>query len=378
MIYLDHNATSPLLPSVQQAMAEAFEAFGNASSAYEVGRDARAAYEAARRRIAEAAGAEARDVIFTSGGTESNNTVLFGTVDPAAGDEIVLAPHDHSSVVESARELERRGARLRWLDAGRDGRIDPSAVERSISDATALVTVCWGNNEIGTVQDADAIASICRDRGVAFHTDAVQAFGKIGTHLPDADLVSITAHKLGGPKGCGALIRRRGAELRPLLYGGSQERGVRPGTENVVGACGFAAAVTAAEEGGAWSTEMREHLWQGLVGIAGAERYSPEANCLPNTLLVGFSGLRGESVVAALDLEGIAVSVGSACAAGSGEPSHVLQALGYDDDQARGGVRFSCGRETSPSEIDTVCETVVALVGRMRSIDNRDAAGSRQ
>ncbi len=376
MIYLDYNATAPLLQPARDAMAAAQDEFGNASSAYAQGRRARAVLEGARRDLAEIAGVQPRDICFTSGGTESNNAALFGTIEPASAHEIVLAPHDHSSVVESARELERRGAKLRWLPVDAAGRVAAAAVAEAISESTRLVSVGWANNEIGTIQDCQAIAELCRDRGVAFHSDAVQGFGKVSMQLPDADLISITAHKLGGPKGIGALVRRRDVELRPLLFGGSQERGWRPGTENVVGAAGFAAAALAARDAGAWTDALRERLWRALEPIAGVERYSPAANCLPNTLLVGFAGLRGESVVAALDLEGVAVSVGSACAAGSGEPSHVLRALGYDDERARCAVRFSSGRATTADEIDRAGEIVATVVARMRAaLEPAAAAG---
>ena len=366
MIYLDHNATSPLRPSVRQALVDELACFGNASSPYADGRDARASLEASRRCIAETVGVEPREVFFTSGGTESNNTALLGVVDAGAAEEVVLAPHDHSSVVAAARELERRGARLRFLPVDSDGRLDLAQTAEAISTSTKLVSLCWANNEIGTVQDVAQVAAICRRREVVFHIDAVQGLGKLGVRLPEADLVSITAHKLGGPKGIGALIRRGDVALRPLLHGGSQERGLRPGTENVAGACGFAAALTAATGQGVWSSDLRERLWTGLSHLPGAFRYSPEKDSLPNTLLAGFAGLRGESIVAALDLEGVEVSVGSACAAGSGEASHVLLALGYGDDDARGGVRFSTGPDTTAEEIDRVVETVAAIVFRMR------------
>jgi cysteine desulfurase len=377
MIYLDHNATTPLLEAARDAMVEALDLFGNASSAYACGRTARAALESARRTIADVTGVEPREVIFTSGGTESDNTAVFGSVDPAAGDEIVLAALEHSAVVEPARELERRGARLRWLGMDSHGRIDPAELEFAIGRNTALVTVAWANNEIGTVQDVEAIAAVCRDKGVPFHTDAVQAFGKIGSKLPSADLISITAHKVGGPKGIGALIRRGVVPLRPMLFGGSQERALRPGTENVAAACGFAAAASIAGSRGPWSPELRDRLWDGLSDIPGAIRYSAADGCLPNTLLVGFEGIRGESIVAALDLERVAVSVGSACAAGSGEPSHVLQALGYEDEKARGGVRFSTGFATTRHEVDEVVTIVHRVVGRVRSVAKRAVAGAR-
>ncbi len=377
MIYLDHNATSPLLEAARDAMIEAFDVYGNPSSAYAIGRAARAALESSRRAIAEIVGVEPREVIFTSGGTESDNMAIFGVVDPSEGAEIVLAAVEHSAVVEPARELERRGARLCWLAVDSHGRVDPADVASAITSAPALVTVGWANNEIGTVQDVEAIATVCRDRGVPFHTDAVQAFGKLGARLPSADLVSISAHKVGGPRGIGVLVRRGVVPLRAMFLGGSQERGLRPGTENVAAACGFAAAVSIAGSRGGWSGDLRERLWLGLAGIKGATRYSPAEGCLPNTVLAGFAGIRGESIVAALDLERVAVSVGSACAAGSGEPSHVLQALGYDDDAARSGVRFSSGYGTTAAQIDEAIGIVQRVVARIRASGRRTGAGAR-
>lgn len=378
MIYLDHNATAPLAEASREAMLDALDLFGNPSSAYAGGRAARAALESARRTIADCAAVEPREVFFTSGGTESNNAAIFGSVDPVGGSRVAVAPIEHSSVIEAVRELERRGGAKVWLPTDVHGRIDPSAVAASLGARTALVSVGWANNEIGTVQDVDAIATICRERNVPLHCDAVQGFGRISCRLPGADLTSITAHKIGGPKGIGALVRRGKTRLRPLLFGGAQERGVRPGTENVAAACGFAAAVALAESRGRWVEELRERLWRGIAEIRGATRYSPAEGCLPNTLLVGFAGLRGESVVAALDLERVAVSVGSACSAGSGEPSHVLRALGHDDESARGGVRFSTGYTTTAAEIDRAVAIVHKVVERMRSVDRLGQAEARR
>lgn len=376
MIYLDYNAASPLLPAARQAMLEALDAFGNPSSAYGLGRQARAVLESARRQIADVVGVAPRSVVFTSGGTESNNTALSGAADLGGGVEVVLPAIEHSSVLEPARELQRRGMRLRWPALDDCGRIDPRQVDAVIGCDTAMVSVGWANNEIGTVQDVDAIAVLCRKKGILFHTDAVQAFGRLGMRLPAADLVSISAHKVGGPRGIGALIHRRGIPVKPLLFGGAQERGLRPGTENVAAAAGFAAALLARASEDRWSTKLRERLWEGLAVIPDVHRYSPFDDCLPNTLLVGFAGLRGESVVAALDLEGVAVSVGSACAAGSGEPSHVLTALGCDDEAARGGVRFSTGRLSTAEEVDAAIAAVHRVVDRMRAV-HRVAAGGR-
>jgi cysteine desulfurase len=376
MIYLDFNATGPLAPEARRAMVDALDVFGNPSSAYGSGRAARAAMESARRTIAEVIGVEPREVTFTSGATESNNTALFGGVDPMRRDRLVLTAIEHSSVTEPARELERRGTRLHWLPLGAHGRIEPRDVAAAIDAGAALVSVGWANNEIGTVQDLDAISAVCRAGQAMLHTDAVQAFGRIATRLPNADLVSVSSHKIGGPKGIGALVRRRGVPVRPFLFGGAQERGLRAGTENVAAACGFAAAVAAAASPRC-SVALRERLWHGVSDIPGVVRHSPAEACLPNTLLLGFADIRGEAVVAALDLEGVSVSVGSACAAGSGEPSHVLLALGCDEDTSRGGVRFSTGPATTAAEIDSVIAIVHEVIARMRSVPRAAAGGGR-
>jgi cysteine desulfurase len=373
MIYLDHNATTPLQRSVLEAMLPYLGApSGNASSAHGAGRRARAAVEGARRAIAARIGAQASEVVFTSGGTESNNLALFGALPQPHDVHLVVSPIEHASVLGPVRELERRGARVTWLAVDGSGRVDPAHVAAALTADTALVSVGWANNEIGTIQDVAAIGALCRARGVTLHVDAAQALGKLPVRIADIDLCSLSAHKLGGPIGVGALFVRSGTPLRAMCFGGEQERGRRPGTENVAGAVGFAAALSAAPS---WEnvTDLRERLWHGLAAIDGARRHSPSAGCLPNTLNVGFAGVRGESLVAALDLEGVAVSVGSACAAGSGEPSHVLRAIGCDEPEASGGVRFSLGPETSVDEIDQSIAVVQRVTARIRAVGDRQS-----
>jgi cysteine desulfurase len=239
-----------------------------------------------------------------------------------------------------------------------------------------LVSVGWANNEIGTVQPIAAIGAVCRARGVRLHVDAVQMLGKLPIDLGAVDLCTLSAHKLGGPVGVGALVVRRGVALQALCFGGGQERARRPGTENVAGVVGFAAALTAQPALGGEVALHRERLWAGLSRLDGIQRYSPTADCLPNTLQVGFDGVRGEALVAALDLEGVAVSVGSACAAGSGEPSHVLRAIGCDDAAARGGIRLSLGAATTEAEIDAAAAAVRRVVARIRAVPLRRAVGA--
>lgn len=367
MIYLDYNATVPLRPEAVAAMKPlAEESVGNATSVHSFGRRARTVVETCRRALAETIGGDASEVFFTSGGTESNNLALFGAAREWCGRHLVVSPIEHSSIVQSVRELERRGARVSWLAVDAYGRVAPGAVDAALSNDTALVSIGWANNEIGTIQAVEEVAEICRSRNVPLHVDAVQAFGKVPVDVRGLTLCSLSAHKIGGPQGVGALFVRRSFDLQPLLYGGAQERGLRPGTENVAGLAGFNAVLAAGCRDGRSLAPLRDRLWSGLAEIDGVRRNSPSKDCLPNTLHVSFSDVRGESFVAALDLEGIAVSVGSACAAGSAEPSHVLLAIGRSPGEAAEGVRFSLGERTTVEEIDRTLAVVRRVVAHMR------------
>jgi cysteine desulfurase len=352
----------------------AAERVGNASSVHQFGRRARQIVEECRRVLAAAIGSAPREVLFTSGGTESNNLALFGAAREWRGRHLVVSPIEHSSIVQTARELQRRGARVSWLPVDESGRITPQSVAGALSGDTALVAVGWANNEIGTIQAVEEIAEICASRNVPLHVDAVQAFGKLPVEVGGLTLCSLSAHKVGGPPGVGALFVRRGFDLQPLLFGGAQERGLRPGTENVLGLAGFAAAVKAVRPNVASMERLREHLWRGVSALDGVRRNSSSENCLPNTLHVSFADLHGEAVVAALDLEGIAVSVGSACAAGSADASHVLLAIGRSEQEARQGVRFSLGEGTSVEEVDTTVAVLRRVVARMRGSAHDEAA----
>lgn len=367
MIYLDHNAATPLRPAVREAIGRLLaEPLGNPSSAHAAGRRAGALVEGARRAVAAAVGARPNEIVFTSGGTEANNLALFGRAGDCRGAHLVVSPVEHSSVIRSARECERRGAAVTWLSVDRFGRVAPSDVEAALRPETVLVSIGWANNELGTIQPLAEIAALCRRRGVALHSDAVQAFGKLPIDVRDVDLCSLSSHKIGGPGGAGALFVRRGVRLRPQLFGGEQERGLRAGSENVAALYGFGVAAGSVDECRLAGSDLRERLWRGIAALGGAVRNSPTAGCLANTLNVRLTGVRGESLVAALDLEGVAVSVGSACAVGSGRASHVLLAVGRDEAEARDGVRFSLGAETSAAEIDATLAILTRVVERMR------------
>ena len=375
MIYCDHNATTPVRPEVLEAMLPFLrDAYGNASSVHRLGSRARCAVEEARAHVAALIGARPAEIVFTSGGTESNNLAIQGAARASGRNAIVSTPIEHSSVREAIRLLEAEGHAVREVAVNSLGQVAAADVVSLLHEPCALVSVGWANNEIGTVQPIDAIAAVCAARGTPLHVDAVQAVGKIPVHVPGVDLLSISAHKIGGAQGVGALFIRSGFELHPLLVGGGQERGRRAGTENVAGIVGLGEACRlAAGEIGAFGEAclaLREALWEGLrAAIPDVLRNSPAgAECLPNTLNVSFAGVRGEALVAVLDIEGVAVSSGSACAAGAGEPSHVLLALGRSADTARDGVRFSLGRTNSMGEIDCIVDATAAAVRRIRSI----------
>ncbi|MFI5366645.1 MAG: cysteine desulfurase family protein [Candidatus Binatia bacterium] len=373
-IYCDHNASSPLRPEALAAMLLFLrEEYGNASSVHAAGSRARCAVEDARVHVAALIGAPAAEVAFTSGGTESNNLAVFGVARASQRRTIVTTPIEHSSVREPIDALRADGYAVREVPVDSAGRVAPAELAARLDDSVALVSIGWANNEVGTIQAIDDIAALCAARGVPLHVDAVQAAGKIPVHARGIALLSISAHKLGGPKGVGALCVRRGIPLRPLLLGGGQERGLRAGTENVAGIAGMGEAcrLAVAEIGsfGEGCVALRDALWNGLrEAVSDVRRNGPDgANCLPNTLNVSFAGVRGEALVAALDLDGIAVSSGSACAAGAGEPSHVLMALGRNADAARDGVRFSFGRTNTMADVECIVAATARTVQRIRA-----------
>ena len=367
-IYLDHNATAPLLPAAREAMLPFLGPPANPSSAHREGARARAVMEAARADVAALIGAAPGEIVFTSGATEANNLALRAGADAALATTAV----EHASVLEPARAAA--GARLRVVSVDAEGRVAVEAV-RAAAAGAALASIGLANGEVGAVQPIAEIAAALRPGGVLVHSDAAQAVGRMAVDVRalGVDLLSLSSHKLGGPAGVGALWVRPGLRLAPLLLGGPQERGRRAGSENVAAIAGFGAAAREARRRvAAWTGEARaltDRLWDGLVArIPDVVRNGPAAEPrLPNTLNVSFPGCAGESLVLLLDLSGVAASAGSACAAGAVEPSHVLLAMGRDATAARAGLRLSVGPEISAGEIDRVLDLLPPLVRQVRA-----------
>jgi cysteine desulfurase len=365
--YFDHNATTPVSPEVFQAMAPVMtEVFGNASSIHDFGQQARRALDDARRKVAAMIGAKAEEIVFTSGGTEADNMALFGV----RGHMITTAA-EHPAVLHAAAQLP--DATIVPVD-GR-GVVDPDDVRKAIRGDTALISVMHVNNELGVIQPVEEIAKIAHDAGVLFHSDGVQGPGKLPVNVKalGVDLYSISAHKIYGPKGVGALYVRKGAEIRPLLYGGPHERKARAGTENVAGAVGFGRAAEWVMELGvaeaARLSGLRDRLEQGILErVSSTHVNGAGAARVANTSNVRFDGIDSEPLLIALDLKGFAVSSGSACSSGATEPSHVLAAIGLTREQSRSSVRFSLGRSNTEDQIDALIDAVVQVVAHLRRL----------
>jgi cysteine desulfurase len=375
-IYLDHAATTPLRREVLDAMLPFMtESFGNPSSAHAYGRAARAALDDAHERVARRLGAEGREVVFTSGGTEANNLALKGAAwaGKARGHRIVTSAVEHHAVGHTLRYLEKFGFEIVELPVDRYGRVDPDQLEAAINDKTILVTIMLANNEVGTIQPIAEIAARVRSRkGPLLHVDAVQAapYVELDVGALGADLVSLGAHKFEGPKGVGALYVRHGTHILAQQQGGTQERHRRAGTENVAGAVGFATAfeLTCAEraETVARLRRQRDKLAKAVLAVPGTEPTGHPVDRLPGLFSMVARDTDGSAVAMSLDLEGIACSVGSACTTGSTEVSHVLTAMGYPEEEARGALRLSLGRTTTDEEITVACDVVPRVVASMR------------
>ena len=377
-IYLDHTATTPLDPRVMEAMRPCFSGtFGNASSVHSYGRDARELLERARGIIAQNVGAEPAEVFFTSGGTEADNLAITGVMSAARGrDHVVASSAEHHAVLEPCRHLAGEGVHVSFLPVDSCAAPDMEALRREVGSRTALVSVMHANNETGTISPVAEIAAVARSAGALVHTDAVQSAGKIPVdmHALGADLMTLSAHKMYGPKGIGALVVRRGVPVDPIFHGGGQERGRRPGTENVPLAVGFAEAIRLAVlEMGDESVRLRtlrdelerrvRALFPGIiVNGAGAQR-------LPHILNISFNPadypLEGDMLVMNMDLEGISLTSGSACTSGSLDPSHVIRAMGRDEKTARATLRFSFGKANTMEDVDYVAEKLETVIRRM-------------
>jgi cysteine desulfurase len=375
-IYLDHAATTPLRREVLDAMLPYLtESYGNPSSAHAFGRTARAALDEAHERVAARLRAEPREIVFTSGGTEANNLALKGAAwaGKAHGHRIVTSAVEHHAVGHTLRHLEKFGFEVVELPVDRYGRVDPDQVEAALTDRTILVSIMLANNEVGTLQPIADIAKVIGSRkGILFHVDAVQAAPYVDLDVSSlgADLVSLAAHKFEGPKGVGVLYVRHGTHILAQQQGGTQERHRRAGTENVAGAVGLAAAYdltcTERPESVARLRRQRERLTKAILATPGTEITGHPKQRLPGLLSIIGRDTDGVSVAMSLDLEGIACSVGSACTTGSTEVSHVLTAMGYPEEEARGALRLSLGRTTTDADIDTASEVVPRVIASMR------------
>ena len=385
MVYLDHSATTPLDPEVLQAMMPYLtDEYGNASSVYGLGQRARQAIDQARDEVAAYYGVAAKEVIFTSGGTEGDNFAFQAIAQRNAdrGRHVITSTIEHDAVLRSADALEQAGFEVTRLPVDRTGLVDPADLGRALRADTILVSIMHANNEIGTIEPIRELVAVTRERSSAyFHTDAVQSTGKIPTRVDElgVDLLSMSAHKLHGPKGVGCLVVCSGVRLLPQMLGGGHERNRRAGTENVAGIVGLAKAIGIAQRDMAKNTThlttLRDRLIEGVLGrIPGAELTGHPVNRLPHHASFLFEGVEGESLLLQLDMDGFAASSGSACTSGSLEPSHVILALGYARERALGSLRLSVGKGNTESEIELVLDRLPGMVARLRAMTPISAA----
>lgn len=375
---MDHASTTPMAPEVIEAMNAAFvEIFGNASSLHQPGLSARAALEEARERVAGLIGAEAGEVYFTSGGTESDNLAIRGAAlaNRDRGRHIITTSIEHPAVLEPCKALEKEGFEVTYLPVTREGLVEVEALEEAIREDSILISIMHANNEIGTIQPIAEAGELARSRGIVFHTDAVQTVGKIPAKVDDlgVDLLSISSHKLHGPKGVGALYIRKKTPIEPIIFGGGHERGMRSGTENVPGIVGLAAASELAErnlEGEMVRISgMRDRLADYVLErVEDTWVNGSRTKRLPNNLNLGFSFIEGEALLLRLDAEGIAVSTGSACSSKKTVASHVLTAIGLRPQEAHGSLRITLGRENTDEEVDRVGEAIVEVAESLRAM----------
>ena len=376
-VYFDHNATTPVDPAVLEAMLPWFSGqFGNASSRHEYGRAARKAVDEARGKVAAAVGAHATEVVFTSGGSEANNLFIKGAAACLKPGALAVSAVEHPCVIKPAEQLARRGWQLHRLAVDAEGCVDEAAYRRTLSLNPKLVSVMLANNETGVLQDVGALAEMARDAGAFFHTDGVQALGKIAVdfralNARGVNALTLSAHKLGGPKGAGALVLDKRIEIEPLIAGGGHERGLRSGTENVAAIVGFGAACELATQGlaerAARLSALRQRLEDGLRAM-GATLFGDGAKRLPNTVYFAIAGFDGETLVAHLDHAGYALASGAACSSANPEPSHVLQAMGVPDGLARGAVRASLGAGNTSAQVDAFIDALRGTTTRLQQL----------
>jgi len=376
--YFDHNATTPVAPEVLEALTSCLgQVYGNASSIHYFGQAAKQSLETARRQLASLIHCDAANVVFTSGGTESDNMAVLGVARAAAGasKHVITSAIEHPAVMAACAQLEREGVVVTRLAVGSSGVLDPDDARRALQRDTVLISVMHANNELGTIQPIGEIASIAREAGVCFHTDGVQALGKIPIDVDalGVDLYSMSGHKLYAPKGVGALYVRKGTKMAPITFGGHHERDRRPGTENVPGAVALGAAAELAARNLATESErlagLRDRLEDAVLDrIPGAGVNGARRNRAPNTSNLYFDGIEGEALVIALDLRGFAVSSGSACSSGAVTPSHVLTAIGLSRERARSSIRLSLGRSNTAEQVDALVDALAHSVAHLRRI----------
>ena len=374
-VYLDHNASTPVHPEVLAAMLPYFsESFGNPSSVHGFGRDARAGLDAARERVAHFLGVTPEEIVFTSGGTESDNFGVKGLAWARGRGHLITSKIEHHAVLRACQWLEGQGFAVTYLSVDEHGMIDPDEVRRAVRPDTIAISIMHANSEVGTIQPVAAIGAIAREHGVPFHVDAVQTFGKIDIDVAASriDLLSFSGHKIYGPKGVAGLFIRKGTKMVSAQHGGEHERRRRAGTENVPGIVGLGKAVEVRardmHEEGRRVTALRDRLWEGIRARVPDTRLNGHpTERLPGTANISYRGVESESVVLGLDLKGIGVSAGSACTSGSVEPSYVLVAMGTPLDWAMGAVRHSLGRSTTAEDVDYVIESTAATVGKLRA-----------
>lgn len=377
MVYLDNNATTPLDPAVAEKMSQFLkEHFGNPSSLYPIGRAVKDIVNEARETIAKAIGASRSEIIFTGSGTESDNFAIRGVLDAMLQkNEIIISAIEHPAVLRTANYLEQKGIKVTYVPVDKYGTIDVDFLKGAVTPRTAIISIMHANNELGTIQPIEKVSKIAEEKGVLMHTDAVQTFGKIDVNVKDleVDLLSISAHKIYGPKGVGALYIKKGTKISPLIYGGHQEREMRAGTENTIGIVGFGEAVRVMKEKGYKDKKRIEKLAGRL--IKGIEEHIPKVkfnghpkNRIKGTLNFSFLGLEAEAVLLALATKDIYVSTGSACSEGAEEVSHVLSAIGLRPEVARSSIRMSLGRFNTEEDIDIVLHELPEIVEKLRQI----------